>query len=303
MVFQKGNKINVGRKFSKERNIKISKTLKGRKQTEECKKRKSNSLKRYYKNNSNPKCGFRKGHKTNVKETEKRSCLNCKKIFEVTKLSKKKFCNRKCYHSYYSGDKNVSKRPDVRLKISKKLKSRIVTWNNSKTLKRLFKEGKLKPTFKGRKHTEKTKKLIRKKVKKAIKEGRIICNKGIHIWKNKQHPKGFLGHKHVEKSKEKMRKHLQGEKCHFWKGGISFLPYPIEFNGQLKHAIRVRDNFTCQLCDNIQNKRKLSIHHIDYNKKNTRINNLISLCLSCHGKVHHNENYWMNILKQKVQII
>jgi predicted restriction endonuclease len=81
-----------------------------------------------------------------------------------------------------------------------------------------------------------------------------------------------------------------GAKNYFWKGGISFLPYAPEFNQKLKEKVRKRDNYQCQECGKTQEqeiideKHKLHIHHIDSNKKNNNIDNLISLCNRCHGK-------------------
>ncbi|NQU99405.1 MAG: HNH endonuclease [Parcubacteria group bacterium] len=56
----------------------------------------------------------------------------------------------------------------------------------------------------------------------------------------------------------------------------------------------------CLFCENefiarrkcLENKEKLSIHHIDYNKQNNNPNNLISLCRKCHVKTNFNRNYW-----------
>jgi 5-methylcytosine-specific restriction endonuclease McrA len=41
----------------------------------------------------------------------------------------------------------------------------------------------------------------------------------------------------------------------------------------------------------------IHIHHIDYDKKNIKIENLISLCQSCHMKTNYNRKYWRKILK------
>jgi hypothetical protein len=104
-----------------------------------------------------------------------------------------------------------------------------------------------------------------------------------------------------------------GINSHWWLGGISFEPYTPEFNSNLKKQIRKRDNYTCQLCGIPQNGIKLAIHHIDYNKKNSHPNNLISLCSSyadknhCHSKTNHNRDYWTlyfnNILKERNLLI
>ena len=108
-------------------------------------------------------------------------------------------------------------------------------------------------------------------------------------------PPSPLG-KHFSKShKENLAKSHQGEKCNFWKGGISFEPYPSEFNNQRKTFIRERDNFICQLCGKYP---VFDVHHIDYDKKNCKPENLILLCRICHNKTNGNRNYWTNYFKQ-----
>lgn len=69
-----------------------------------------------------------------------------------------------------------------------------------------------------------------------------------------------------------------------WQGGKSFEPYTPLFNRQLKEQVRVRDNFHCQVCaiPELELSERLHIHHIDYDKKNSDIANLISLCRRCH---------------------
>jgi hypothetical protein len=62
--------------------------------------------------------------------------------------------------------------------------------------------------------------------------------------------------------------------------------YGYEFTYQLKVEILGRDKNKCQEC-NIRTKRRLDIHHIDGNKLNNSLSNLITLCRSCHLKKHH----------------
>ena len=63
--------------------------------------------------------------------------------------------------------------------------------------------------------------------------------------------------------------------------------YGGEFTIELKKIIRLRDNYTCQICGK---KRSTTVHHIDYNKLNNIENNLITLCQSCHARHHHKGN-------------
>ena len=82
-----------------------------------------------------------------------------------------------------------------------------------------------------------------------------------------------------------------GENHWNWKGGISKLLYPLrylypqEWNSELKRKIMERDEFKCYHCGF---NRDLIVHHIDQDKLNCKENNLLTLCRSCHTKLHHN---------------
>ena len=84
-----------------------------------------------------------------------------------------------------------------------------------------------------------------------------------------------------------------------WRGGISFEPHSYEFNDELKLAIKIRDDFSCKICglrekENAIGNEVFIIHHIDYVKKNSSLDNLVTLCRSCHGKTNGNRHNWMN---------
>jgi hypothetical protein len=60
-----------------------------------------------------------------------------------------------------------------------------------------------KNPFYGKKHTDETIKIIKEKNEQARVDGRLTCNKGKHIWKDKKHPRGALGiQKPTPKEKE-----------------------------------------------------------------------------------------------------
>ena len=84
-----------------------------------------------------------------------------------------------------------------------------------------------------------------------------------------------------------------------WKGGYS--GYGTGFTKRLKEQIRKRDNYTCQECNYPEEELEemLSIHHIDYSKNNHNIDNLISLCRSCHAKTSFNRDDWTKYYKRK----
>jgi hypothetical protein len=98
----------------------------------------------------------------------------------------------------------------------------------------------------------------------------------------------------------KMGRRNRGKNHGCWKGGISHRRYSFSFNSQIKERVRVRDNFRCKICSvpELELLRRLHVHHIDYNKKNTNINNLISLCHKCHMKTNMNRKYWILYFKE-----
>ena len=56
----------------------------------------------------------------------------------------------------------------------------------------------------------------------------------------------------------------------------------------------------CKVCG-IKDKRILIIHHIDHNRKNNDVSNLVCLCLNCHFLVHHDENIGKRLQKAQIQ--
>ena len=90
-----------------------------------------------------------------------------------------------------------------------------------------------------------------------------------------------------------------------WNGGKSFEKYTDEWDNKLKNLVRERDLFICQECgihqDELSDRwhKKLDVHHIDYNKKNCGLDNLIALCRQCHVKTNYNREYWLNYFNNK----
>lgn len=97
----------------------------------------------------------------------------------------------------------------------------------------------------------------------------------------------------------------RGEKAHNWLGGKSLEGYHKNWTETLKRSIRERDNYICQICDKTQIQeleeieKKLSVHHIDYNKENCNPKNLITLCFKCHSETNYNREYWVTFFKNK----
>ncbi len=147
-----------------------------------------------------------------------------------------------------------------------------------------------------------------------------------------QHPdfeiKSFLGHHHSLEARAKMSEaslghkassaenqkrsislkifHIEhpdfwvGENNPNWKGGASFIPYTNIFNIHLKSKVRIRDNYTCQLCGMLEDGHKHDIHHINYNKEDCGEGNLVTLCRPCNAKVNSHRYYWESYFRSKM---
>jgi 5-methylcytosine-specific restriction endonuclease McrA len=68
--------------------------------------------------------------------------------------------------------------------------------------------------------------------------------------------------------------------------------YGKEFTGTLRRQIRERDGYACRVCGSARDKT-LSVHHINYDKKDNRPENLITLCSVCHMKTNFNRSTWL----------
>lgn len=185
----------------------------------------------------------------------KTTCFRDPKIIE---LIRQKALGRK--RPDVLGDKNPAKRPEVRAKISKKAK------------------GKPHPWARGERNPLRNPETVEK-------------------FKNTRRAKyngGWYSEEGLKVITENLPKDQRGENHPCWEGGISFEPYGLEFNNELKTRVRKRDGFSCQLCGAHQDElgQKLDVHHIDYDKQNSSPENLISLCMSCHSKTNHNKSFW-----------
>ena len=159
-----------------------------------------------------------------------------------------------------------------------------------------FKKGCI-PWITGKAHTQETKNkisVINKKEK--IKLKCLICKKEFE--KNESE---YKSRKHHFCSLPCYWNYIQGVNAPLWRGGISFKEYPLGWTKTFKEQIRYRDNYKCQICGvpEIECNVRLHIHHIDYDKKNIKKENLISLCKVCHAKTNNNRKYWINYFKQE----
>ena len=125
-----------------------------------------------------------------------------------------------------------------------------------------------------------------KKMPEQLKEKLRKINTGkVGYWKGKK--KGQLS----EETKRKMSISHSGDKCNFWKGGITKENDKIRNSLEInlwKKAVLERDNFTCQKTGQIGGR--LVIHHInnfaDFPELRTSIENGITLSRESHYEFH-----------------
>ncbi len=159
-------------------------------------------------------------------------------------------------------------------------------------------------SFKNKKHSEETKKImseiakLRKRQKHSDETKKKIRETDIKTWANP-----IL--------REKDRQRMLGEKNPCWCGGYSFNPYPTDFK-RVKEKIRQRDGFICQFPEcsetDISHKLKigkfLTVHHINHIRDDIREENLITLCLKHNIKANVNRKFWIkfydNLLFKKL---
>jgi len=102
----------------------------------------------------------------------------------------------------------------------------------------------------------------------ASKSGKFFCNKSCQTkWRNQE---------------------FSGSKSLMWKGGYSMYRKILS-----KSLMKKR----CLLCGEVD-QRVLLVHHLDQNRKNYGVENLVWLCHNCHYLVHHD-----SVEMQKLMVI
>jgi len=198
-------------------------------------------------------------------------------------------------HPDIRGDKSPTKRPEVKAKIGAKNKVKLKEfyqshpWYREMHRKKLMGRKYPKELFpnygmRGKHLSEET----RLKISLALKGREVSLDereKRSKYWKN------FYA----------LNPHLirRGPNHPNWKGGISNKPYGFDFNSALRRRILERDGYKCQLCGATSN---LNVHHINYDKNDNSFNNLLTLCKGCNAKMNFNRSYWQvywsNLIKK-----
>jgi hypothetical protein len=88
-----------------------------------------------------------------------------------------------------------------------------------------------------------------------------------------------------EKCKQVASKRWSGSGNPKWRGGTARLPYAGNWQSVRKIVIK-RDKI-CQDCKKTKEEvRRFDVHHMDRNRENNDLRNLILLCSTCHYKRH-----------------
>jgi len=79
----------------------------------------------------------------------------------------------------------------------------------------------------------------------------------------------------------------------------SYYGYPSGWTDEFREAVRARDGYVCQVCGKTQEEegQALAVHHIDYDRDNTTMENCIALCHSCHSKTNYDREYWTELFQ------
>lgn len=155
-------------------------------------------------------------------------------------------------------------------------------WDNLKSRKNWFKKGNIFKPWLGKQLSRQHKESISK----------TACKNNVGKW--------MKGRRNSPKTEFKTGM-ISGKNHPNWQGGISKQGYSFNFDRELKDLIRQRDDYKCQLCGipQLECLKKLSIHHIDYNKENLDPKNLIVLCNACNSKVNFNRGYWQKLFERE----
>lgn len=101
-----------------------------------------------------------------------------------------------------------------------------------------------------------------------------------------------------KESRIKMSCGQQGISIRDFKGFLTDQKYCKLFNETFKELIRNRFHRECYLCSKLEGKRKLSVHHVNYDKNCLCGSSceFVPLCQSCHCKTNHNRQTWEDLI-------
>jgi hypothetical protein len=185
--------------------------------------------------------------------------------------------------------------------IEKRFDSRRINgwWKNPEETKKKFSLAK-----KGKPGHPQTKETIEKIRRKNI--GKTWTEIQIENWKNARMRNGTF--KHTKEWNDNHSLMMLGENNPNWRDGKSREPYSLDFNNRTKKKVKEADGYMCQLCGMTESGsiekygRVLSVNHINFDKKDCRLENLNTLCVSCNSKINFNRDYYTKYFQDKLKI-
>lgn len=94
------------------------------------------------------------------------------------------------------------------------------------------------------------------------------------------------GEDHPFFNKSRPNPKVRGALNYNWKGG-GRSKYPGSFSSALKRRVKARDAGRCRKCGNKSGAvARLEVHHLDFDRKNNKMKNLLTVCSACHAKLH-----------------
>ena len=155
---------------------------------------------------------------------------------------------------------------------------------------------KIKHPFKGKHHSDETKRRIALKIKALPKKTLSSKGKPWTMARREAQKKVVFKKKKKRKQETKKSRGVKRPRKSFF---ISGNEYPYFWN-DLRKIIYKRDKWTCQECGvkcrdkkSKATKNKIQCHHIDYNTLNSDPSNLLTLCASCHAKTSFQRIDWI----------
>ena len=118
-----------------------------------------------------------------------------------------------------------------------------------------------------------------------------------------------MGRKHTDATRRKMSVAHSAEKCHLWRGGISFGKYCPKFNNEFKERVRNYFGRCCYVCgkNEADNGKRLDVHHVNYQKMACCEEDVkplfVPLCVSCHSKTHYDREYWEEFFTESLMFL
>jgi len=149
-----------------------------------------------------------------------------------------------------------------------------------------------------KKRSEESKRKTSETLKKRHQEKKWGFRKGMKTWNKgmKGFQTGIPRHDYDDNFKKKISKSIRER---LKKEGDELISRICERVVKFRDEVRARDNFKCVECGKIQKKRKLHVHHINYNNDHS-FKTCITLCSVCHAKTNWNREKWQEYFKEKL---